>query len=429
MSDTYIRYLLELLPVVPASVFAFLPVRKKLNRPAGLVLALAAVLGVPWLCIHYRLPSASVLLVTLLMFFPIYLTSVNYNWEKLLFCFATAIMLCIFSSMYTNYLMAPYELDTLLTFSPASSIVCLGLTVLVGLLFSYSLAVQLPYLLTLPGLDRFWAWLSLVPITLSIMFRWLVPPDLRSVLEGRTRIVALVLFPLFPLVLLLVFDMFSRISRNLSDRSRLQQENDILHMESKHYEALRRYMDETKVLRHDFRQHMRVIGELAAAGDTERLQAYLQELEAAPRTEPGRYCVNRAADALCAWYTARAKEQATRIAWQMDLPERIPLPDSEFCAMLGNLLDNSLQAVSALDEDKRTVTVICRMLSDKMMGLSVENPYLGTVRFGADGLPVRSRRDHGLGLASVASTVKRYHGSINIRPEGGIFCVDILLYF
>ncbi len=85
MSDTYIRYLLELLPVVPASVFAFLPVRKKLNRPAGLVLALAAVLelgyllGVPWLCIHYRLPSASVLLVTLLVFFPIYLTSVNYN--------------------------------------------------------------------------------------------------------------------------------------------------------------------------------------------------------------------------------------------------------------------------------------------------------------------------------------------------------------
>ena len=113
--------------------------------------------------------------------------------------FSTAIMLCIFSSMYTNYLMAPYELDTLLTFSPASSIVCLGLTVLVGLLFSYSLAVQLPYLLTLPGLDRLWAWLSLVPITLSIMFRWLVPPDLRMVLEGRTRIVALVLFPLFPL--------------------------------------------------------------------------------------------------------------------------------------------------------------------------------------------------------------------------------------
>ena len=435
MKDTYLRFLLELLPVVPASVFAFLPVRKKLRRPltevaiGTAVMELAYLLVTPWLCTRYHFPSASALLVTLLLFFPLYLWAANYSWEKMLFCFSTAIMLCIFSSMYTNYLMAPYELDSLLTFSPASSITCLLLTILVGLMFTRALAVHLPYLLGLPGLDKLWAWLSLVPISLSLMFRWLVPPDLKTVLEGRVRLVALVMFPLFPLALLLIFSMFWRISRGFSERSHLQQENDLLHMESKRFDALQRYMDETRVLRHDFRQHVRVIGELSAAGDTERLNAYLQELEAAPKAVPGQYCANRPADALCAWYTHRAKEQNTQIDWQMELPAEIPMPDSEFCAMLGNLLDNSLRAVGELDEGQRQITVICRMLSDKMLGLSVENPYRGKIRFGADGLPVRSRRDHGVGLASVSATVNRYHGPLTIRPEGGIFCVDILLYF
>lgn len=435
MSDTYLRFLLELLTVVPASVIAFLPVRKKLRWSASrlwtvvIILELPYLLGTSWFCMRYRFPTASALLVTLLLFFPLYLWAVDLPWEKLLFCFSIAVMLCIFCSMYTNYLMAPVESDAMLTFSPSSSVVCLALIALVGLLFWRPLAVHLPYLLSLRGLDRFWAWLSLVPILLSIMFRWLVPPDLSTLLTGRTRTVALVLLPLFPLVLVLLFSMFWRVSHSLSESSRLTQENNLLQMEAKRFDSLRLFMDEARVLRHDFRQHLRVIGELAAAGENTRLLAYVQELEDLPKALPGQYCTNRSVDALCAWYTHRATEESAAFAWVLELPETLPMPDSEFCAMLGNLLDNALRAVCALPEAERKITVISRMLSDKMLGLSVENPYQGKLRLGPDGLPIRRGRDHGMGLTSVAATVSRHHGSLAVRTEDGVFSVDILLYF
>ena len=96
--------------------------------------------------------------------------------------------------------------------------------------------------------------------------------------------------------------------------------------------------------------------------------------------------------------------------------------------MLGNLLDNALRAVQELDAEQRKITVISRMLSDKMLGLSVENPYAGKLRLGADGLPRRRGPGRGLGLTSVAATVSRHHGSLTVRPENGLFSVDILLY-
>lgn len=68
------------------------------------------------------------------------------------------------------------------------------------------------------------------------------------------------------------------------------------------------------------------------------------------------------------------------------------------------------------------------MLSDAMLGVSVSNPYTGKIRLGKNGLPHGGKAGHGLGLASVASTVQRYRGTLDIRTENNVFAVDILMY-
>ena len=435
MSDTYLRYALELAMVFPATCYCLLPVRKKLRWPEWLTWLLAVladllyICGGAWLSMRSHQDGLPMLLLALLLFYPLYLAAADQPWDKLMFCFANAAMLAAFCIMYTNYLTAFWEMDALKTFSPRSSLLCLGLAALIGALFFNTLRIKLPYLFSLSRLNRAWAWLTIAPLAMMAVFFWLIPQDVSHLMVGRLRLIALVVMPLFPLALLMLYHGFWWVSRELNENARLSQENDLLRMESKRYEELHHYMDEARMLRHDFRQHVRVIGELAAAGETERLNAYLQELERTPRAVPGEYCANRAVDALCAWYTHRAQETETKISWLMELPETLPMPDAEFCAMLGNLLDNSLRAVQELEADQRKITVISRMLSDKMLGLSVENPYAGRLRFGADGLPRRRSAGRGLGLTSVAATVSRCHGTLGIRTDAGIFSVDILLYF
>ena len=67
------------------------------------------------------------------------------------------------------------------------------------------------------------------------------------------------------------------------------------------------------------------------------------------------------------------------------------------------------------------------MPSKSMLGISVQNPYAGQLQ-PQDGF-FRSARHDGpaVGLHSVSSTVKRYHGQMDVETENGVFRVRLLL--
>ena len=435
MTDAILRHALELTLVVPGSIICLLPVRKKLRYPGGVVFLITAIVELSFisaaaaLCAKYTLPSVYTMLAALPLFFALYLGSVRERWSKLLFCFCAAFMLCSFCVMYTNFLAAPWEIDEYITFSPRSSLICLGIGFLCLLLYARALSVELPYLFAISHLDGAWLWLSLACLVLAGMFYWLEPTDLSNMLVGRIRMICLVVFPLFPLAILLICYLCHRLARRLARQSALAQENAVLRMEARRYRDLSRYQQEARILRHDFRQHLNVIAEFAQAGRKQELLDYLSQLEAAPGQTSITYCANPAADAVVAHYARIAAAQSTVMLWTLELPETLPMPEAAFCGLLGNLLDNALRAVAALPEAERKVEVICRMLSPKMMGLSVENPYQGKVRLRPDGLPATRQKGHGLGLVSVRSTVRRYNGTLKIDSSNGRFTVDILMNF
>ena len=137
---------------------------------------------------------------------------------------------------------------------------------------------------------------------------------------------------------------------------------------------------------------------------------------------------NPALDAVAAHYESVAEMQRTHIKWLIELPSELPVKESDFITIFGNLVENALFAVSSIPETERTVHVNVRMVSDAMLGLTVKNPYKGTVKFGRDGLPKASRAGHGVGLQSVKFVVDRYGGAMDIDAENGLFSVGILLY-
>ncbi len=436
MTDTVLRHALELMLLIPASIFCFLPIRQHLKLKSvslyviAFVTELSYIVTASFICYRYPALSPYVLYLAMLVFFPLYLCVSDYSWPKLLFCFSSAAMLCSFCVMYTHYITAGWELDTIVTFSPRSSLICLGLAGLTLLVFSHVLTVQLPYLFSIPRLDNVWIWLSFfMNILMTMLFHWLIPTNLAFVLIGRVQVFALVLLPLFPLSLLLMCWMGYQLARRLNETAELEQENDLLRMETRRYEEFDRLWEENRILRHDFRQHINVIAELAHSGRQEELLEYLGPLELRAGQAPIRYCLNPAVDAVAAHYARQAEIRGAEFDWTLDLPRQLPLPDAEFCAMFGNLLDNSVNAVTALPPEQRRITVTCRMLSQKMLGLSVENPYSGKLSFGPNGLPAAKRKNHGIGLASVAATVHRYHGTMTITGDDGIFAVNLLLNF
>ena len=93
--------------------------------------------------------------------------------------------------------------------------------------------------------------------------------------------------------------------------------------------------------------------------------------------------------------------------------------------MLRRLLS---QAVRVLPAESRRVKVMSSMLSDAMLGLSVDNNFAGNITLVRNGLPVSSRENHGTGLISVMNTVNHYCGNLDISTAGNVFSVSIILY-
>ncbi|MBR0035561.1 MAG: GHKL domain-containing protein, partial [Synergistaceae bacterium] len=418
----FARYALELAIIIPDAVFLYLPLIDDLRWGnwmtcgiSGVLLSVFVIIAA-WVSSVNMLPVIPVLVVSVTFLFLVFFFSVKITLGRKLFCFFTSIMLGAFCLLYSISIMAGFEAandlwESTRLLSIESGLASLGLSALIGIAFSRILAEDLPMLLKEELISGMWDFLFLLPFAATVLIWWLTPIWPKILLMGRARVFMLVLLPLIPSTVLLMYYLLWWVAAKISESARLQQETTMLQMESKRYEELRTYMEETRVLRHDFRQHILVISRLSSAGRFSDLQDYLTQFQGTAEKGYTKYCGNIAVDAVASYYTAFAEGQSTRVDWALNLPEDLPLRDAEYCVVLGNLLENALRAVKNLPEERRYVSVISSLLSDTIIGLSVDNPFSGRMTFGKNGLPLSDREGHGIGLASVWNTVKRYDGT------------------
>ncbi|MEH2957582.1 GHKL domain-containing protein [Candidatus Merdisoma sp. JLR.KK006] len=112
---------------------------------------------------------------------------------------------------------------------------------------------------------------------------------------------------------------------------------------------------------------------------------------------------------------------------EVDLYE-VPFKDAELGVILGNLLDNAIEASQKCEINKRKVFLrICNRNEIFLLCLynnSVQMPVLKDDRF------VTTKEDnyaHGLGVESVKRIVEKYNGNISFQYDDEHFEVDILI--
>lgn len=112
---------------------------------------------------------------------------------------------------------------------------------------------------------------------------------------------------------------------------------------------------------------------------------------------------------------------------EVDLYE-IPLKDAELGVILGNLLDNAIEATQKCEQAKRKIFLrICNpndMFLLCLRNSSIQMPVIVDDRF------ITTKEDqyaHGLGVESVKRIVEKYNGNISFQYDEEHFEVDILI--
>ena len=117
------------------------------------------------------------------------------------------------------------------------------------------------------------------------------------------------------------------------------------------------------------------------------------------------------------------------------IPCELNVDASDLAAILGNLLDNALDAVARLDPGDRTVRLNAEF-SRQALFIQVENHFDGELKYsgkpGRDGkreLATRkSSPDHGHGLRNIRRALEKYDGDLTIDVKGNVFSATALLY-
>ena len=183
---------------------------------------------------------------------------------------------------------------------------------------------------------------------------------------------------------------------------------------------------EMRGYKHDFHNHLQTLKGQLLAGETNRALAYLEQLdEQLMNVDTLLKTGNIALDAILSAKLSQAKAAQIQVAVKANVPENLLLSDLELSIVVGNLLDNAIEACTAL-EGERFMRIFIGM-KGKMLYFSLLNSA-GAKRQKKGGL-FSSRKEglHGFGLRRAESILKEHGGWCKYNSEDGAFTSEFLV--
>lgn len=179
--------------------------------------------------------------------------------------------------------------------------------------------------------------------------------------------------------------------------------------------------------RHDYHNHLQAMKAYVKMGKIEKLNDYLELLEqdldnVNQLIESG----NVNLDAILNSKISLALKNGIEVDYKAVCPARLAISDIDLCALIGNLLDNAVEACETLTDGKPFIRLYIGIVK-KQLYISVTNTTGERVRKMDYEYITRKRGNHGHGLKRINLVVEKYQGYINRQNEPGVFVTEIML--
>lgn len=204
----------------------------------------------------------------------------------------------------------------------------------------------------------------------------------------------------------------------LADYERLQQQERLAALREQYYQNLRREQNQVRTLRHDLRNHLAALQGLLEDSQSAKALDYVNQLEASPAFAGSRQlCEHEAANAVLAAKLEEMERLGLLPDVQIALPEQLSINDVDLCALLGNAMDNAMEA--AVKARDKQISLRCRVEKGVLM-LKVSNALTGEEKDDLRSTKA-DRARHGFGLPGMREIAGRYGGSLEAGPRDGRF--------
>ena len=212
-----------------------------------------------------------------------------------------------------------------------------------------------------------------------------------------------------------------RVEKRLS-----QYQNDLV---QKHSEEVENMYRQTRGWRHDLKTHIQTMKAHLALGEYDRLEEYLNELDAdLAEVDKIVKTGNVRIDALLNSKLSLAQARGIPVEAKAIVPHSLPLSEVDLGIIVGNLMDNAMEACLRIGEEKnRFLRVYVDVLKDQLYIYVMNSVGEKPQKKGRLYLTTKDSRNHGFGLMRMDRVVAKYHGYLDRQNEDGVFATEVLL--
>lgn len=198
-------------------------------------------------------------------------------------------------------------------------------------------------------------------------------------------------------------------------------ENEIL---QKHYAEVENMYKKMRGWRHDYRHHIQAMKVHAANGEYDEIAKYLDLLDDdLTNVETVIKTGNRMADAILNSKLSLAAEKQITVKAEAKIPVSLTVSELDLCVIIGNLLDNAIDACMELPAPERLIRIYMEMKGNYLY-LALTNTAGGKKK---QHFRTTKGEGHGFGIARIDAIVKKYGGYVTRASEDGAFSTEVLL--
>ena len=240
--------------------------------------------------------------------------------------------------------------------------------------------------------------------------------------------IGLILFTMMTVIL------FYIVSGDSDRKSRYQSEIAMLSMTKQHQHELSQMYETLTARQHDYKHHLQTLEQLVSGGSP-TAKEYLESIAKEAAQEDMIVTGSPEVDALLTAKRRTMHEKGIEFKLTPYPLASLPIATADFCAILGNLLDNAIEGIQRIAEPSAKPLIhLTFSRSWDMFYVYCTNPCEPSTLVEKKGLFLTSKKKneselHGIGLHSIKAIAERAEGRAEFHIEDNEFHAKVVLPF
>ena len=181
--------------------------------------------------------------------------------------------------------------------------------------------------------------------------------------------------------------------------------------------------------RHDYHNHIQAMKAHIALGQFTETDEYLSKLDTdLTQVDTIIKTGNVMIDAILNSKISLAQSKEIAVNAKAIVPKNLTVQPVDLCVIIGNLLDNAIEACLKLPEDEKRFIRVYIGIHKEMLYISVSNTAGGEVKkVGRAYLTTKNAASHGFGLVRIDKIAEKYQGFVDRDHDDGVFATEVML--